>query len=159
MDFVPYLNQVRRVYIRYNRSSSSKEYENSFAARTAVERVIEEVRGQVSADTPFSTKQAAVLVLLDIVKEISEGDGSTLGAEVRKMFDFGVVGQAVDHILATMQPHEMHSSVKMNGNMFKAMSETKESADRYCLRLYLDDALNALRKIAAGDNRDNPVVL
>jgi hypothetical protein len=158
MDFGPYLNRVRKIYNRYSSSSCSREYENSFGARADIEKVIEDVKGQVSGDTAFDTKQNAVYVLLDIVEEILEGDGSTLGSEARKMFDYWVVGKAVDHILAAMHPDELHT-LKMGGNMFRALSETKAHADRYCLILYLDDPLNGLRTIKAGDTADNPVVL
>ena len=57
-----------------------------------------------------------------------------------------------------MHPDELHT-LKMSRNILRALSETKAHADRYCLILYLDDALNALRTIKAGDTADNPVVL
>jgi hypothetical protein len=160
MDFGPYLNRVRKIYNKYSSSSSSKEYENSFDARADIEKVIEAVKDQVSADIAFNTKQSAIYVLLDIVEEILQGNDSTLGSEVRKMFDFWVVGKAVDHILACCDPAEIQS-LKVTGNMFRVLSETKADADHYCLILHLDDALSTLRTIpiTAGDTAENPLVL
>jgi len=94
---------VRKIYNKYSSSSSSKEYEKSFDARAGIEKVIEAVKDQVSEDTAFGTKQNAVYVLLDIVEEILEGDDSTLGSEVRKIFDYWVDGKGY-------RPHSGHDA-------------------------------------------------
>lgn len=142
IDIEAYTNKVRGIYNKYSSSSSSKEYDNSFDATSEIEAVVGKIKKQVN-NLSFAGKQDAITAILEIGLEMLLQDGSTLASEIRKSYSWYGVGNAIDHIVDTLTPDELHE-LQTDGQMANDVDQLRQAAAEYAIDVELDDPFNKL---------------
>lgn len=150
IDINAYTNKVRGIYNQYSSSSSSKEYDNPFDATSEIEAVIEKIKKQTN-NLSFAGKQDAITAILEIGLEMIQEDGSTLASEIRKSYSWYGVGNAIDHIVDTMTPDELHV-LQEDDSLAKDVDQLRQAAAEYGINAGLDDPFNKLHGASDGED-------
>lgn len=150
MSFNHYVDNVDNTYRKYSSSSMSKEYDNAYKATGDIESTVESIADEISEDSSLDTKQEAVIAILEIAAHVVEGNMSELGSQIRKSFDYYMLGGTIEDIVAKFRPEELEA-VRRDGNLAKEMRLSQQHADDYALDLQLAKTLEHIaQKISTG---------
>lgn len=121
----------------YTKLSSSKQYDASFDAYSAVEDCVQAIRKQVKANSSYGTKLNALETLREIADTVLSA-GDTLGREVRKEFQYdNCVVNAMLDIAEFMTPEERlkagQNDADGKGTLLDKLDEVDGEAGGLCI--------------------------
>jgi hypothetical protein len=103
---------------------------------------VEKIKKQAN-NLSFAGKQDAITAILEIGLEMIQEDGSTLASGIRMSYSWYGVGNAIDHIVDTLTPDELHV-LQENGGLARDLDQVRQSTAEYGRDAGLDDPFTKL---------------
>ena len=159
VDFVHYIDEADHVLnTKYRSKKSSKDYEMASDAVSDLKDIIAKIKGEASSEMTLSSKWGALQALISIGESVVDAPSTTLGSEVRKVFQSSVnISEAMCSINESvsedgqlqLRVHRDLSTGLPAGTegvrLVDHVKELEDSAVAYAMEMDLDEVLALLQ--------------